>query len=137
MPRNKLEMLLTFNPYIHVLKESKLEVQRLIYLQHIANQPYTFTDDKVSQILYSCIKVSERVEVPDKPLFSPNESKRGRKSDHTRYNFSYASAETEEIKTLTDNVIQHQVERHLIGCSSSKAWHKCAQMFWCWNIETP
>ena len=45
--------------------------------------------------------MSERVEVPDKPLFSQNESKRGRKSDKTRYKFSYASAETEEIKSST------------------------------------
>jgi len=41
------------------------------------------------------------MEVPDKPLFSPNESKRGRKSDKTRYNFSYDSADIEEIKSST------------------------------------
>ena len=39
MPRNKLEISLTFSPYVHVLK-------KIIYLQHIANLPHTFTDDK-------------------------------------------------------------------------------------------
>ena len=92
-------------------KESKLEVQRIIHLQNIANNlPDAFTDLKsVSKSHNPAVNVPERVEIPIKVTQLLNQNKRGR-STVTRV--KRVPRKKRNINSKGVNADQNQVDGH-------------------------
>ena len=95
-------------------KESETEVQRIIDLQHIANNlPDAFTDHKgVTKSHIPAVNAPERVEVPSKTTQTPNESKRGRNLVSRNIASQKPPRKQRKSNPLPVNAIQPQVEGH-------------------------
>ena len=95
-------------------KESETEVQRIIDLQHIANNlPDAFTDHKgVTKSHIPAVNAPERVEVPTKTTQTPNESKRGRNLVSRNIASQKPPRKQRKPNPLPVNAIQPQVEGH-------------------------
>jgi hypothetical protein len=83
----------------------------IINLQHIANLPHTFTENKdVTTSYYSCNQYATWVKVPNLTTLLPKWEQKGEKPYHMGFKFSYASADIEEM--ISSNC----------KCNSTSSW---------------
>ena len=90
-------------------------------MQNIPNLPHTFTYDKdVMRLHYACMQCAIKVEVSRTTTILPKWEQKGEKHGHMRNEFSYVSAEIEEIISSTSKCSSTSSWIKHNGCSSSK-----------------
>jgi hypothetical protein len=105
------------------MKETKLQVQKIINLQNVTNNlPDAFTDYKgVTKSWNPMVNAPERVEVPKKTTHAPSIVKMGRVAQTKKDKAPNKRPRKEKMRSLQKivNVSQPTVDRHLVNIPQS------------------